>query len=129
VYKCTGNLLTLYGLIEAGSVETGDKVFVMPQATPCTVKGILSRFISLLSFSFLALAQSDSSTNIQQVYFAGDQVVLTLSGVFESDSVYPGNVICQGGSDLLVPTKHFVVKLILFEDALPILKVRVKGKF
>ncbi|KAI6182303.1 hypothetical protein M3Y97_00365400 [Aphelenchoides bicaudatus] len=112
VHKCTSNLLTLSGLIATGSVETGDKVFVMPRADSATVK---------------ALASADNGS--QQVhassggvYFAGDQIIVTLSGVFEPDSVYPGGVICQGGSDLLVPAKSFVVKLILFDDALPILK-------
>lgn len=100
----------------------------MPRADPATTKGN-SLYFTLFGIPFLALAPSETSSQQvhasntgQNVYFAGDQVVLTLSGVFEPDSVYPGGVVCQGGQDLLVPSRHFVVKLILFDDALPILK-------
>lgn len=34
----------------------------------------------------------------EEVAFAGSQVLLTLLGTFETDAIFPGYVICRGGS-------------------------------
>ena len=47
-----------------------------------------------------------------------------LAGSFDAASVAVGNVLCRGGAELCVPVRTFVARLILFDDALPILKVR-----
>ena len=69
-----------------------------------------------------SLANSGRTTPGNQAYFAGDQVVLSLSGCFEPDSIYPGNVLCRGGSELLIPTQHFLAKIVVFDIRMPILK-------
>ncbi|KAI6203466.1 HBS1-like protein [Aphelenchoides besseyi] len=110
--KTTNNSLSFTGKIETGHLESGDRVYVMPKADAAVVKAV-------------NVADSESqhqSVNTQNVCFAGDQVLVTLSGTFESGSVSSGSVICRGGPELLVPVKLFVAKLILFDDALPILK-------
>ncbi|KAI6234398.1 HBS1-like protein [Aphelenchoides fujianensis] len=112
VIKTTNNSLSFTGKVETGHIEAGDRVFVMPKADAATVKSV-------------SLADSDAqhqAANSQLVCFAGDQVVVTLSGTFESGSVGAGSVICRGGDELVVPIRLFVAKLILFDDALPILK-------
>jgi translation elongation factor EF-1alpha len=38
VLKCSSNLLSISAKIETGFVDSGDKLFVMPDAMPATVK-------------------------------------------------------------------------------------------
>lgn len=55
VLRSSGNSVTLSGKIECGFVETGDKVYVMPEANPVTVKGHFNFFnfgITKLNFYY-----------------------------------------------------------------------------
>ncbi|CAD5206358.1 unnamed protein product [Bursaphelenchus okinawaensis] len=113
VYKSTGNSVVLQGKIESGFVDAGAKVYIMPNCEQATVKSINSSDKG---------ADHQQYTSISDVCFAGENVLVTLAGTFEPDSVTPGMIICRGGSELLIPAKFLVVKLVLFENALPLLK-------
>lgn len=83
----------------------------------------------ILQFSVLAVNSSDKGAAHQQftvalseICYAGEHILLTLSGTFEPGAINPGSVICRGGEELLIPAKILVVKLVLFETALPLLK-------
>ncbi|CAD5209065.1 unnamed protein product [Bursaphelenchus xylophilus] len=113
VFKSTGNSIVLQGKIESGFVEVGAKVYIMPNCELATVKSVNSSDKG---------AGHQQFTSLSEVCFAGENIVLTLSGTFEPESVSPGMVICRGGNELLIPAKYLVVKLVLFETALPLLK-------
>uniref|UniRef100_A0A915MGT4 Large ribosomal subunit protein mL52 n=1 Tax=Meloidogyne javanica TaxID=6303 RepID=A0A915MGT4_MELJA len=95
ILRTSPTILSVSAKVEGGHVETGDKLFLMPEAIAVVVKA--------LSIDESSSSTSQSSKNIsppadQQICFAGDQITLTLSGNFEPDSVYPGNVFCRGGT-------------------------------
>ncbi|CAI2318798.1 unnamed protein product [Caenorhabditis sp. 36 PRJEB53466] len=103
ILKVQSNQLTVNGKIESGEVEKDDKVYIMPSVTPATVKACLSN-------------QS------QEHCVAGDFVLLTLQGTFEPESVQTGSVVVRAGPDTLIPAKKFLVRLVVFEIATPIIK-------
>lgn len=44
IFKTTSNSLTISARVEAGSLENGEKVFIMPNADPCVAKGRILRY-------------------------------------------------------------------------------------
>ncbi|KAI1730807.1 elongation factor tu GTP binding domain-containing protein [Ditylenchus destructor] len=114
VLRSSGNSVTLSGKIECGFVETGDKLFVMPEANPVTVKAISSESDTTTS--------SAVASQASEVHFSGEQVFLTITGTFEPDSINSGHILCRGGiKELLVPTNHFSAKIVVFDITMPIL--------
>ncbi|KAH7699599.1 Elongation factor Tu C-terminal domain containing protein, partial [Aphelenchoides avenae] len=109
VIKSSINLISIVGKVEQGSVEAGDKVYIMPKADPATVKSV-------------HLDDPSNTSGGSQVCFAGDQISISLSGAFEPGLVYPGHVISCGGPDALVPTRRVVAKIVVFDVLMPILK-------
>ncbi|CAK5058112.1 unnamed protein product [Meloidogyne enterolobii] len=119
ILRTSPTILCVSAKVEGGHVETGDKLFLMPEAIAVVVKA--------LSIDDSSSSTSQSSKNIspptdQQICFAGDQITLTLSGNFEPDSVYPGNVFCRGGTELLHPCQRFLARLVTFDIRMPILR-------
>ncbi|KAJ1360222.1 hypothetical protein KIN20_019146 [Parelaphostrongylus tenuis] len=104
VLKMTTNLLSLSGKMESGEVEAGDKVYVMPTGDAAVVK-----------------ACSNDSGGAVDTCIAGDQVLLTLNGTFELDTIHAGHVIVSGGQDVLMPCRRFIARIVVF-DIVPIMK-------
>lgn len=112
VLKSTQNALTIAGKVESGFCENGARLFLMPDANSVIVKslcGIRSDRIKLMCFSdicvdgpngtqTIGISPRVQSPNASQVCFAGDQVIVNLGGAFEPDSVYPGKLLCRGGT-------------------------------
>lgn len=46
----------------------------------------------------LRVHQQQQSSNVA---FAGDHVLLTVTGLFEPDSIYPGHLLCRGGTSVI----------------------------
>uniref|UniRef100_A0AC34R676 Tr-type G domain-containing protein n=1 Tax=Panagrolaimus sp. JU765 TaxID=591449 RepID=A0AC34R676_9BILA len=114
VLKLTTNMISLSCKIEAGHVEAGDKVFLMPRADAATVKGVCVDDSSA--------SGPPTTANASEVCFSGEQVLISLSGTFEADSIGPGVVICRGGPDCLVPCKKFDARVVVFDILMPIIK-------
>ncbi|KAI3420303.1 hypothetical protein GPALN_003615 [Globodera pallida] len=116
VLRCASQSLVLNAKVASGHVELGEKLWLMPEATPVTVKAI-----SADSFSLAAVTPT-KKPSIDQAFFAGDQIALTLVGSFEPDTVFPGHVLCRGAKELLIPSQHFSAKIVTFDVRMPILK-------
>lgn len=114
ILKQSSNLVSLSCKIEAGHIEAGDKVFVMPRADPAVVKTVC--------IDDTSAAGPPTAANLSEICFAGDQVLISLSGSFESDSISQGYVICRGGPDCLVPCKKFEVRIVVFDILMPIIR-------
>lgn len=102
VFKGMGSGFCVSGRIEAGYVQNGDKVLVMPAAEQATVKGM-----------------TIDETTVQHS-FAGDHVTLQLSGV-DINNVTTGCVVC----DIARPVKvsaRFQARLVIFNITVPITK-------
>lgn len=108
IFKGSATSLTVSARIEAGSLENGEKVYIMPNADAVTVKSIT--------------VSDNSSAN--GVCFAGDQVsiVLNATSTIEPDSISGGHVLCRGGTECLVPGKRYLVRIVLFNVVVPIIK-------
>ncbi|VDM52302.1 unnamed protein product [Angiostrongylus costaricensis] len=104
VFKMTTNLLSLSGKIESGEVEAGDKLYIMPTGDAAVVK-----------------ACSNDNGGAVDICMAGDQVLLTLNGTFEADTIHTGHVVVSGGQDVLMPCRHFVARIVVLDIA-PIVK-------
>ncbi|KAL3125891.1 hypothetical protein niasHT_009420 [Heterodera trifolii] len=116
VLRCAPQSLVLNAKVSSGHIEVGEKLWLMPEATPVTVKAI-----SIDGASSEEGTPTKKPTN-EKVFFAGDQITLSLVGLFESDSVFPGHVLCRGGKELLIPSQHFSAKIVTFDIRMPILK-------
>ncbi|PAV63182.1 hypothetical protein WR25_06860 isoform A [Diploscapter pachys] len=105
VFKTQTNSISLAGKIESGDVMAGDKVYFMPTAVAATVKYLTS----------------DTESQCDQMC-CGEQGQFTLTGVFEPDTISTGHVIVAGGPDTLKPAKRFLVRLVVFDIQIPIMK-------
>ncbi|KJH45342.1 putative translation elongation factor EF-1, subunit alpha [Dictyocaulus viviparus] len=105
VIKWTANQLNLSGKVESGEVKSGDKVYLMPTADAAVVKGCLN----------------DGEEAVDHC-MAGDQILITLNGTFEPDTIHPGHVIVRGGQDVLIPCRRFVARIVVFNITVPIMK-------
>ncbi|MCP9260365.1 hypothetical protein DINM_003724 [Dirofilaria immitis] len=107
VYKVSTSTLSVGIKIESGFIENGEKVYIMPNADPVIVKGIVVE------------ANSRKGTG-----FAGDQATMTLTPVanIEPDSLSIGHVLCRGGQECLIPGKNYLVRIVIFDIVVPIMK-------
>uniref|UniRef100_A0A2K6VQ85 Tr-type G domain-containing protein n=2 Tax=Onchocerca TaxID=6281 RepID=A0A2K6VQ85_ONCVO len=107
IYKASTSTLSLSIKIEAGFIDNGEKVYIMPNADPVIVKEIV--------------VEANSRKGIA---FAGDQATITLTPVanIELDSVIIGNVLCRGGQECLIPGKKYLVRIVIFDIVIPIIK-------
>ncbi|KAK0425358.1 hypothetical protein QR680_009159 [Steinernema hermaphroditum] len=106
VVKSSDTAIQVCAKVEGGHIEAGDRVIILPGIVPATVKQ--------------ACCENSESTN--EVCFAGDQCLITLSGQFEADSITSGHVISRGGEDCLKPGTHFLVRIVTFNITIPFLK-------
>jgi len=102
IFKGQGSSLSVSGRMEAGDIQNGDRVLVMPTAEPATVKGILIDEIS------------------EKIGFAGDSVTLQLIGI-DIQKVHVGCVLCDISSPIPVVSR-FRARLVIFNIDLPITK-------
>ncbi|VDK82021.1 unnamed protein product [Litomosoides sigmodontis] len=107
IYKTSPSVLSVNIKIEAGFVENDEKVYIMPNADPVIIKGIVV----------------EASSN-KGIGFAGDQATVTLSPVsnIEPDSICIGYVLCRGGQECLIPGKKYLVRIVVFDIIVPIMK-------
>lgn len=102
VYKgVTGNL-TVEGKVETGSVEAGDRVVVMPNGTTAQVK----------------MVQGEEGLS-SEIAYAGDQSLVSLTGVSDPDTISPGHVMCHSDSPVSVSDK-FLARLVVLDVSAPL---------
>ena len=115
VVRMTTSQLQITGKVVAGSVETGDKLFAMPDAIPVIVSR--GTFVYNYTYRYHSTSQLLSVTNLEdttnfnaspsrtpsrhireskRVHFAGEQVDLLCSGTFEPTNTI--HLLCRGGS-------------------------------
>ncbi|VDM25904.1 unnamed protein product [Toxocara canis] len=109
VCKTAPSSVTVSVKVEAGHTECGEKVFIMPNADAATVKGV---------------STDEATASGTAICFAGDHALLTLQAAtnFEPDSINCGQVLCRGGKECLIPATRFVVRLVVFNIVIPIMK-------
>ncbi|GAB6029029.1 HBS1-like protein [Chamberlinius hualienensis] len=100
VFKGQGSTFSVAGKVETGYVQTGDKVLLMPVGYAATVRGI----------SMDDVPQTNA--------FAGDQVVLSLSGV-DITNVTVGCVVCDTSQPIKAATR-FRARIVVFNIDTPI---------
>ncbi|XP_013874357.1 HBS1-like protein [Austrofundulus limnaeus] len=100
VFKDQGSGFCVTGKIEAGSVQTGDKILAMPPNETCTVKGITLHDEAL-----------DWAA-------AGDHVSLTVTGM-DIIKINVGCVFCHPKEPIRVCTR-FKARILLFNIEVPI---------
>uniref|UniRef100_A0A915Q7Z2 Tr-type G domain-containing protein n=1 Tax=Setaria digitata TaxID=48799 RepID=A0A915Q7Z2_9BILA len=107
IYKATASALSVSIKIEAGFIENGEKIYIMPNADPVIIKGIV--------------VEASSRNGIG---FAGDQATVILSPVsnIEPDSISVGYVLCRGGQECLIPGKKYLVRIVVFDIVVPIMR-------
>jgi len=108
VLRSASTMITVSGKVEAGHVEMNDRVVLVPNLQSAIVKGVQT--------------DEGGDTGVEGVCFAGDQCLLTLHGQFEPDSVLTGHVIQRSGPDALVPCQRFLVRLLVFNVLIPIVR-------
>ncbi|XP_076378952.1 translation elongation factor EF-1alpha (GTPase) HBS1 isoform X1 [Megalopta genalis] len=102
VFKGTGSGFCVSGHVETGMASVGDKILVLPGNEMAVVKGLQ--------------VDETSTTNV----FAGDHVVLTLSGL-EQQNVGIGDIICNPQYPIPVTT-CFQAHVVVFAVKIPIVK-------
>lgn len=102
VFKGTGSGFCVAGRIENGMISKGDKVLVCPTKEAADVRGV---------------SINDMSSNIA---FAGDQVIVTLSGV-DMPNVSIGYILSDPVQQVPVTTK-FEARIVVFNVKVPITK-------
>uniref|UniRef100_A0A0K0G0R8 HBS1-like protein (inferred by orthology to a human protein) n=1 Tax=Strongyloides venezuelensis TaxID=75913 RepID=A0A0K0G0R8_STRVS len=107
VLNSSSNTVIIGGKIESGFVEKNDKLFIVPLFCQCTVKNI---------------NLDDTSSPINGPVFAGEQIIITLTGNFEENSICNGFILCRGGSEALIPILKFTAKINIFHLSTPIIK-------
>lgn len=100
VFKGMGSGICVAGKIEAGSATGGDRALVMPACQTAIIK---------------LVAIDDVPTDYG---FAGDQVVITLTGVNET-ALNVGSVICDPEDPIKVAS-HFVARVVVFNINFPL---------
>ncbi|XP_067142523.1 HBS1-like protein isoform X2 [Centruroides vittatus] len=102
VYKGMGSGFSVSGRIEAGYVQTGDRVVIMPAGEAATVKGI-----------------SIEENSVLQA-FAGDHVGLSLLGA-DMNKITIGSIACDPNNPIQVTTR-FQARIVVFGIEVPITK-------
>ncbi len=100
----SGSGFSVAGRVESGYVQREDKVLLVP----------LNEVAAVKSVSVEALPDG------AQCAFAGDQVVLTLTGPDQA-SVAPGNVACDPAQPV-VSVRRFRARVVIFNAEVPITK-------
>ncbi|XP_076645496.1 translation elongation factor EF-1alpha (GTPase) HBS1 isoform X1 [Halictus rubicundus] len=102
IFKGTGSGFCVSGHVETGMVSVGDKILVLPGNEMAVVKGLQ--------------VDEESTSNV----FAGDHVVLTLSGL-EQQNVGIGDILCNPQNHVPVTT-CFQAHVVVFAVKIPIVK-------
>lgn len=102
VFKGMGAGFSVTGRVGAGSVQTGDKVQVMPYGEMATVKGVMLGDLSAMCA------------------FAGDHVTLTLTGI-DMTNVSLGSVVCDPANPIHCATR-IRARVVLFNLEIPVTK-------
>jgi len=105
VLKCSNDLLNASAKVVSGSVEIGDKLFLVPDAISVVVKTL----------------SIDDAPLVKGACFVGDRIQISLNGQFEPDSIAPGSVLSRGGSELVPFTNKFYAKIVTFDLKVPIM--------
>ncbi|XP_067935703.1 HBS1-like protein isoform X3 [Watersipora subatra] len=100
IFKGMSGSFSVAGRMEAGDIQNGDRVLVMPSAEYATVKGILI------------------DEGPEKIGFAGDTVTLQLLGI-DIQKVHVGCVLCDPASPVPVVTR-LKARLIIFNLEVPI---------
>lgn len=95
--------LSVTGRIETGVLRRNDTILVCPMREQATIKQI-------------NVDESNSVSN--SLAFAGDQVVITLSGI-DAPNVTVGSVICHA-KDIVPIASRFQARIIVFNIKMPI---------
>ena len=93
------NPLSVSGRLDAGTIQTGDTVLIMPASQTATVKGL------------------DVDNEPSEWAVAGRNVVLHLADV-DAKHLRPGDVICAPSTPIQV-VKSFTMKLLAFDHIMP----------
>lgn len=100
IFKGIGSGICIAGKIEAGAVTGGDRALVMPACQTAVIKSV-------------------AIDDLPMDYgFAGDQVVVTLTGVNET-ALNVGSVICDPDEPIKVAS-HFVARVVVFNINFPL---------
>ena len=102
IFKGMGSGFSVTGRIVSGSVQTGDKLLVLPCGDIVSVKSI---------------GLNDTSMSCA---FAGDHVTLTITGM-DMTNIYLGNMLCDPVSPLKSATR-IKARIVLFNVEIPITK-------
>jgi elongation factor 1 alpha-like protein len=102
VFKPMGAGVAVAGTIQAGSVQAGDRVLVIPAGEVATVKGVTI---------------DDAVVGIG---FAGDNAVVTLTGV-DTTNLSIGSILCDPSSPVETTTR-FRARIVVFNISFPITK-------
>ncbi|KAK2181185.1 hypothetical protein NP493_407g03006 [Ridgeia piscesae] len=102
VFKGMGSGFSVAGVIHAGAVQPGDRLLVMPQGELLTVKGVLIDDLPM------------------QCAFAGDNVVLTVTGI-DMSNVTVGSILCLPNDPIKAVTR-FTARIVLLNIDVPITK-------
>jgi elongation factor 1 alpha-like protein len=102
VFKGMGAGFAISGTIQAGNVQVGDRMLVIPAGEIAYAKGIVI---------------DDSPVGIA---FAGDNVVITLTGI-DIINVTLGSIVCDP-TNAIEPTNQFRARIVIFNIDLPITK-------
>ncbi|KAL5015705.1 hypothetical protein ScPMuIL_005294 [Solemya velum] len=100
VFKGMGSGFSITGRINAGSVQNGDRMCVMPSADNAVIKGILQDEMPI------------------PYAFAGDHVTMTITGL-DITKVNMGNVICDMTNPVKVATR-IRARVVIFNLKMPI---------
>ncbi|ELT90052.1 hypothetical protein CAPTEDRAFT_178027 [Capitella teleta] len=102
IFKGMGSGFSVAGTIQAGSVQVGDRLVIMPQGDICNVKGI-------------AIDEAPLS-----IAFAGDNAVLTITGS-DMNNIGVGSILCDPMLPIKV-TSRFRARVVIFNIDVPITK-------
>jgi len=100
VFKGMGSGICVSGKIEAGAVTGGDRVLVMPACQTAVIKTV-------------AIDEAPIDYG-----FAGDQVVVTLTGINET-SLNVGSVMCDPDEPIKAAS-HFIARVVVFNINFPL---------
>lgn len=102
VYKGMGSGFSISGRIEAGYIQSGDRMLIMPASELATVKGI--------TIEENSVAQA----------FAGDHVAVSLLGA-DMNKITIGSVLCDVNKPIRA-TNRFQARIVVFGIEIPITK-------
>lgn len=102
VFKGMGSGLSVAGTLQAGSVQPGDKVVIMPQGSVATVKSVAIDDVP------------------QLCAFAGDSALVVVTGIDFTD-IAVGSILCEHGNPIQVTTR-LRARVVVFNIDIPLTK-------